>query len=86
MLRFCVRAANHILACEPELFARCGGWRGRIARNFDLFGRTLRGLVPKVWPTYLPAYTPHDIAMPETIATWQERYTGMAVRTSAGRG
>ena len=82
MLGWCLRTARSMAAADPTLVARYGGPAARRRRGWQQLRMFARSLLPKVLPTYLPGYTPHDIVMPEGMQALQDRYDAMAIRTS----
>lgn len=85
--RFVLRAALAIKAADGPAFPeRWGGLRATWRRLKPHAWRALRLLVPKVWATYLPWYTPHRIAMPAQALARARHYTEAAREQAAARG
>jgi uncharacterized protein len=79
LVRFLKRATQCMLDSDPTTLSKYGGEAGRKARVRKLNGRLLRKVLPRVFRTYSPWYTPHDIAMPEKMKELAARYDREAV-------
>jgi len=82
LVRFAARVAKVLLAEEPDRVTRLGGREAQRQRMAEFTARFGRRTLPKLAHTYLPHYTPHNIAMPARLATLAERYAQRAVKTS----
>lgn len=78
--RFALRVTSALQGEDREGFQkRYGGRREAWARLRPLLWLVLRLLLPKVFATYLPWYTPHAIALPEQTSALAKRYSEMAL-------
>ena len=82
MARFITRVANYMIRSSPEIMERHGGAKGARERA-AMTKSSRRKLGAAVLRTYRPSYTPHDIPFTEDMKRLADRYTQLAVSTSA---
>lgn len=84
--RFVLRVALAMKAADgPAFIERWGGVGATWRRLKPHAWRALRLLVPKVWATYLPWYTPHRVEMPSAALARAQHYTRLAAEQAANR-
>ena len=83
-LRFVGRAVRVMTESSPEIQARHGGLEGRRERSRMNSG-ALRRFLPRVLKTYLPGYTPHDIALSDDLQAAADRQTERALSVSRAK-
>ncbi len=77
--RFVLRASRALTIADPEGFRRkYGGLRAAWGRTRPMLWLAARRLFPKIFATYLPWYTPHEIPLPPGAAELAAQYTAMA--------
>lgn len=77
--RFVFRAATLMAEADKAAFeARFGGKLAAWRRLKPFLWLVLWQLLPKVWATYLPWYTPHRIPLPAGAREIAEQYTSLA--------
>lgn len=81
MGRWITRVARSMLAADGRALADYGGMEGRRARLRVAGKRARANALPRIFKTYSPRYTPHDIEMTEEMRALAGAYSGMAVRT-----
>ncbi len=75
------RVARYILESDPRVMADYGGSQGRRRRLRNARKRARR-VLPRLFRTYSPRYTPHNISFTEEMKAMAKAYSEMAVRTS----
>lgn len=80
-LRFVGRVVRYMLQSSPETLEKYGGRDGLRKRRRADAASSLK-LLPKVLRTYLPWYTPHDIAMTKQMHEAAVQQTERAITTS----
>jgi predicted metal-dependent hydrolase len=81
MGRFIARVTNYMLEVDTEAVERCGGVEGMKQRNRMRGAMARRNLLPNLLKTYLPWYTPHDIAFTGEMQMLAARYSEQALET-----
>lgn len=79
LLRFVFRASRSLLAAQDALLGP--DWRrGALARVRPRVREAVRYLLPRTLRTYLPWYSPRDLAIPAFAVERCRRYTELAER------
>jgi uncharacterized protein len=78
LIRFVVRAMEAMLAADPRTETEFGGAAGRKAREPRLNALLTRKVLPRLWRTYSPRYTPRAIEMPGSMQELAERYSAQS--------
>jgi predicted metal-dependent hydrolase len=82
MARWIGRVAKYMLAADPDALEKYGGHEGRKQREKMQAVAARKGLLPKLWRTYLPGYTPEKIAFTDDMVALAREYSNRAVATS----
>jgi predicted metal-dependent hydrolase len=82
MGRWIARVTRHMLDSDARALEEYGGVEGRKARRHELWRRAYRGLLPKLFRTYSPRYTPHEIEFTEEMRDISKMFSATAQRTS----
>lgn len=81
--RFVFRAARAMADADRAGFrAKWGGLAAAWARTRPVLGLALRHLLPKIWATSMPWYTPHRIPMPPAVQALAAEYSARAAEAS----
>ena len=75
LLRFLTRAMEAMLAADPRTKTEFGGETGRKARAPRLVALLTRKILPRLWRTYSPRYSPRKIEMPASMLQLAEQYS-----------
>ena len=75
LIRFLVRGMEAMLAADPRTETEFGGRNGRKAREPRLVAMLTKKVLPRLWRTYSPRYTPRDIEMPLSMQQLADHYT-----------
>jgi hypothetical protein len=72
---------------DPEAFrAKYGGRAEAWARTRPQLLQMAKLFLPKVFATYLPWYTPHNIEMPDAAKALANHYAALSVAAAEARG
>jgi predicted metal-dependent hydrolase len=74
LLRFMRRVREYMIEADPATLERHGGVAASRARVKRLEARLRKEVVPGWLRTYLPAYTPHAVALPPRFAELAARF------------
>jgi predicted metal-dependent hydrolase len=79
LLRFVVRGMEAMLAADPRTATEFGGAAGRKAREPRLNALLTRKVLPRLWKTYHPRYSPRAIEMPASMLALADHYSAQSV-------
>jgi predicted metal-dependent hydrolase len=82
MARWIGRVAKYMLEADPDALEKYGGHEGRKQRQKMQATVARKGLLPKLWRTYLPGYSPEKIAFTPDMVSLAREYSDRAVSTS----
>jgi predicted metal-dependent hydrolase len=82
MARWVVRVAKYMLDADPDALERYGGLEGRKQRRKMQAKVARTGLLPKLWRSYLPGYTPEKIAFTDEMVALARDYSERALSSS----
>jgi len=82
MARWIGRVARYMLDSDADALERHGGLAGRKQRQKMQAAAARKGLLPKLWRTYLPGYSPEKIAFTDDMVSLAREYSERALSTS----
>lgn len=75
LLRFMIRGMEAMLAADPRTGTEFGGKAGRKAREARLSALLTKKVLPRLFGTWSPRYTPRNIEMPPSMAALADSYS-----------